>query len=66
MKAEAEKLKVRTGLSMIDSDWKRARKAAKAAGVPVSQFIRDAVDSAAVAVLSDPRNTAKKKGGAIE
>lgn len=61
MKAEAEKLKVRTGLSQIESDWKRTKKAAKALGVPVSQFIRDAVDSAAVAALHDPRTTAKKE-----
>jgi len=58
MKAEAEKLKVRTGLSQIESDWKRTKKAAKALGVPVSQFIRDAVTDAAIMLTSA---TAKKE-----
>ena len=58
MKAEAEKLKVRTGLSQIESDWKRTKKAAKTLGVPVSQFIRDAVTDAAIMLTS---TTAKKE-----
>ena len=57
MKAEAERLKVRTGLSQIETDWKRTQKAAKVVGVPVSQFIRDAVNGAAISATA-------KKGGA--
>lgn len=60
MKAESEKLKVRTGLSQIDKDWKSTQKAAKLAGLPLSQFIREAVNSAAVAVISDPRRFSGK------
>ena len=62
MKAEAEKLKARTGLSQIETQWKLTKKAAKVVGIPVSQFIRDAVESATAATLSDPRTTAKKGG----
>lgn len=51
MKAESEKLKVRTGLSQIDQDWKRTQKAAKLAKVPLSQFIRDAVEVATDATI---------------
>jgi len=59
MKAESEKLKSRTSISMDDGDWSRTQRAAKVAKTPLSQYLRDAVRAANAAAL-----VAKKNGEA--
>lgn len=61
MKAEAEKLKVRTGLSMVDIDWSNAQKAAKIEKIPISQFMREAVNAASSATITARQRTTAKK-----
>lgn len=59
MKAESEKLKSRTSLSMIDADWKSVQRAAKIEGVPLSQFLRETLAVGAQAVIESKAKGAK-------
>lgn len=56
MKAESEKLKSRTSISMDDGDWSNVQKAAKRLGKPLSAYLRETMAHDAAHVL------AKKKG----
>ena len=60
MKPDSEKLKSRTALSMNDPDWSNAQKAAKIEKIPVSQFMRDAVNDAAYSTIT--KHATAKKG----
>ena len=51
MKAESEKLKSRTSLSMNDADWKLVQTAAKLMKEPLSQFLRKALAVVANTVI---------------
>jgi len=61
MKAESEKLKSRTSLSMNDADWKNVQKAEKTLGKPLSVYLRETLVHDATHVMIQ-RIQAKKKG----
>ena len=60
MKAESEKLKSRTSLSMNDADWKRVQTAAKLMKEPLSQFIRTTLADGANAVIISRKTSGKE------
>ena len=63
MKAESEKMKSRTSLSMNEAEWKTVQRAVKIENVPLSQFIRQTLVAGAESVIEHKARTAKKKGG---
>jgi len=59
MKAESEKLKSRTSLSMNDADWKNVQKAAKVTGKPLSVYLRETLAHDAAHVLVERKASGK-------
>jgi hypothetical protein len=65
MKADSEKLKSRTSISMDDEMWRNVVTAAKVRKIPISEFLRDVVNiSSRQEIASDAaRHRASGKRG---